>query len=358
MKRYILAMFTIALISMPASAIEDTWGAICVTGDGNQCDGGSDEEADESPIDRDLWIGDPDNYVTHMLDWDGEPGDICRIGWNMTFDPLVMYEFVTRTVPVSGSIGSGVHGVDLEVQCYVTDVVHNKPAPAGYPGNTSRQRCYVQEDDWNTLPEGDMVIDDDLWEASIYWRTQTIQFQTPTSARTGDHAVTLHAVQRWVVDGGVCVKENLTTNPNQDDVVKFTIWEEDSSVPNKGSDCSSDADIDGDDVCDSDDDDNCSGFWGHNPDQTDADGDGYGNVCDGDVNQNCLTEASDYSAIYGAIGDKESSGWDGETPPLTDSYDINVNDEVDADDDDAAFKMHNSGPGPSNDPNVDCEYEE
>ena len=52
-------------------------------------------------------------------------------------------------------------------------------------------------------------------------------------------------------------------------------------------------DTDGDGVVDTVD--NCIDVY--NTDQEDTDGDGHGNICDGDFDQSCLTNFSDLSAL-------------------------------------------------------------
>jgi len=297
-----------------------------------------------------------------MVDWDGDTGtgeDVCRIGWTFNFDPLVMYEFYPSIVP--GDIEAGVGGTDLEFKCESYDYSHYKNAPAGWAGNTSRIKCYIQEDDWDSSPEGDITVTADKWEASVYWKTQTITGSSDTSARTGDHAVTLQRAHKWNVVSGVCTK---STDANEvSGEVLFTIEEASSSVPNAGSDCSGDADIDGDDVCDSDDNDNCSGFWGHNPTQADTDEDGYGNMCDSDWDEDCALGASDLSAIanhYGDAADDTPYAWCGHgtctVSHYTQELDANDDGEIDSLDHYAAFKHYTTiGPSNGTSPSPSCE---
>lgn len=54
-------------------------------------------------------------------------------------------------------------------------------------------------------------------------------------------------------------------------------------------------DADSDGVCD--DDDNCLGV--NNPIQYDADWDGYGNICDNDIDNDCLVTVGDIGAVIG-----------------------------------------------------------
>ncbi len=74
------------------------------------------------------------------------------------------------------------------------------------------------------------------------------------------------------------------------------------------------------------------------PSQFDVDGDGYGNACDADVNQNGGVGLDDFSAIWLELGS---------TDPV---YDINCNGAVDLDDVYRAFgsdPRYESTPGPS-----------
>lgn len=64
-----------------------------------------------------------------------------------------------------------------------------------------------------------------------------------------------------------------------------------------GPDCSV-GDNDSDGICD--DDDNCLGI--NNPVQYDADFDGYGNICDYDVNNDCIVGITDITASIAAFG--------------------------------------------------------
>jgi hypothetical protein len=70
--------------------------------------------------------------------------------------------------------------------------------------------------------------------------------------------------------------------------------------------CPGDADSDG--ICD--DKDNCLGV--NNPIQYDADWDGYGNICDNDINNNCIVGVGDIGAVIAAFGN-----------PAPDAADVN-----------------------------------
>jgi hypothetical protein len=108
---------------------------------------------------------------------------------------------------------------------------------------------------------------------------------------------------------------------------------------NAGPTCPGDADSDG--VCDNDD--NCLGVA--NPAQYDADLDGYGNICDYDVNNDCNVGAGDISVVISSFG-----------APAPNPSDINeANGLVDAGDISAIIAGFGTGPiGPSGKPCAVC----
>jgi uncharacterized membrane protein len=80
--------------------------------------------------------------------------------------------------------------------------------------------------------------------------------------------------------------------------------------------CPADADSDG--VCDNVD--HCLGIA--NAAQNDADSDGYGNICDTDVDNNCVTGSSDISAVISAFGTPAPTPYDVDDNGVTGSSDI------------------------------------
>jgi len=62
-----------------------------------------------------------------------------------------------------------------------------------------------------------------------------------------------------------------------------------------------------------------------NPSQCDSDGDGYGNHCDGDLNNNTFTNAQDYILFRAQLGETS-------TPPTYNQADLNCNEFVNAQD--------------------------
>ncbi|MEO8444208.1 MAG: family 16 glycosylhydrolase [Gammaproteobacteria bacterium] len=96
------------------------------------------------------------------------------------------------------------------------------------------------------------------------------------------------------------------------------------------------ADTDGDGVPDPGD--NCSLV--PNPAQCDSDGDGYGNHCDGDLNNNGLTNAQDYILFRGQLGQPSVN-------PTYNQADLNCNGAVNSQDYVSFRGLLSSPPGPS-----------
>lgn len=109
--------------------------------------------------------------------------------------------------------------------------------------------------------------------------------------------------------------------------------------------CTSDLDSDG--VCDVPLDDNCSLV--SNPAQRDDDEDGYGNICDGDVNQDCNTGAPDISGVFGQLGG--AAPW---SPKNSGAFDVNEDGGVGAPDISSVFSKLALPPGPSVRACADC----
>lgn len=109
--------------------------------------------------------------------------------------------------------------------------------------------------------------------------------------------------------------------------------------------CFADDDLDG--VCDYYYFDNCLGVF--NPDQRDDDEDGYGNLCDTDVNQDCITGAPDLAAVFARLG--TSAPW---TPRRLGAYDVNSDGAVGAVDLSRTFSNLGLPPGPTTKVCADC----
>jgi len=109
--------------------------------------------------------------------------------------------------------------------------------------------------------------------------------------------------------------------------------------------CASDPDLDG--ACDSDGLDNCINIA--NAAQRDDDEDGYGNRCDFDHDQNCVTGATDLSATFANL--TAGAPW---TPPALGRFDVDENGAVGATDLSSVFSQLTSNPGPSSRPCADC----
>jgi len=101
--------------------------------------------------------------------------------------------------------------------------------------------------------------------------------------------------------------------------------------------------------------DNCSGFKGSNWTQADIDGDGYGNVCDSDVNGDCTVGAIDISGLTTHEGDTFVNNWCGhpnpddcQFGPHDDVYDVTGDLAVDEEDVNQAYD-HPGTIGPTED---------
>lgn len=77
-----------------------------------------------------------------------------------------------------------------------------------------------------------------------------------------------------------------------------------------------------------------------NPDQFDVDYDGYGNLCDADLNNNNVTNAQDYAIFRSRLGNSA-------TPPPYDIADLNGNGIVNAQDYAIFRTLLGAAPGPS-----------
>jgi hypothetical protein len=114
--------------------------------------------------------------------------------------------------------------------------------------------------------------------------------------------------------------------------------------------CSLDADSDG--VCDdpTSTSDNCTAVA--NAGQRDDDQDGYGNVCDSDVNQDCVAGTPDVGAVFNEFGAGPGNGWNGN--PAVAAFDLNVDDVVGTPDVGTAFNDFGIAPGPTSRTCADC----
>ena len=112
-----------------------------------------------------------------------------------------------------------------------------------------------------------------------------------------------------------------------------------------GSVCAVDADADG--ICDSDGSDNCTEKF--NPGQRDDDEDGYGNLCDWDINNDCVAGAPDLALVFSrAIA---AAPW---SPKSDGAYDITEDNVVGAPDLAQIFANTLAPPGPSSRACADC----
>jgi hypothetical protein len=87
-----------------------------------------------------------------------------------------------------------------------------------------------------------------------------------------------------------------------------------------------------------DDQDNC--INAANSSQVDSDNDGFGNLCDGDFNNNGVTNAQDYVLFKAAVGQPS-------TPPAYSQYDLNTNGFINTQDYVLFRSALGEAPGPS-----------
>ncbi len=135
--------------------------------------------------------------------------------------------------------------------------------------------------------------------------------------------IAYHFYEPWVVH-----LNSVGYEPLHDEM--WDVYYGDKLIP----DCSGSADSDADGICD--DIDNC--VTTANASQYDDDLDGYGNVCDADVNNDCLTDTDDQWMILDHV-------FEPRTGPS--KYDINEDLQVTNDDVNAMLALANSPPGPS-----------
>ncbi|MDP6980500.1 MAG: hypothetical protein QF570_18185 [Myxococcota bacterium] len=107
------------------------------------------------------------------------------------------------------------------------------------------------------------------------------------------------------------------------------------------------SDPDGDGACDSLGQDNCTAVA--NPGQRDDDEDGYGNICDWDVNQDCAIGGPDLAPTFARLFD--ASPW---VPKESGAYDINEDNVIGGPDLAAIFANTFGAPGPTSRACGDC----
>ena len=111
--------------------------------------------------------------------------------------------------------------------------------------------------------------------------------------------------------------------------------------------CPPGGDSDSDGVCNADGSDNCGNVA--NPGQRDNDEDGYGNICDWDVNQDCVGGGPDLLPIFqNALA---SAPW---APKKDGAFDVNEDNTVGGPDLLIVFQNSLNPPGPSTRACADC----
>lgn len=116
-----------------------------------------------------------------------------------------------------------------------------------------------------------------------------------------------------------------------------------------GQGCPRDDDADG--ICDvpthlSD---NCTALF--NPGQRDDDEDGYGNICDPDVTQDCAIGAPDISSTFATGLSFPFPPW---VPPSLGAYDVDENNAINTADINIIYSRSYETPGPSSRTCADC----
>ena len=111
--------------------------------------------------------------------------------------------------------------------------------------------------------------------------------------------------------------------------------------------CPPGGDPDADGLCDDQGLDNCTAIA--NPGQRDDDQDGYGNICDEDVNQDCIVGAPDVSGVFGQL--LQTSPW---VPVEAGRFDVTEDNIVGAPDLSQTFGRLLQQPGPSSRACADC----
>ena len=100
--------------------------------------------------------------------------------------------------------------------------------------------------------------------------------------------------------------------------------------------------------------DNCVGA--RNLDQKDTDGDGYGNLCDEDVNNDCLVGGPDVGLVFNEFGAGPGNDWHGDAQ--VERMDVNGDGAVGGDDLGQVFNAFGTRPGPTVRDCADCESED
>jgi len=167
MKRYILAMFATALISMPASAIEGPWGAICVTG--TDCEGATTEAVSGTITREDTDV--EDRKFDFKIDYVNDDADLCRYVFKISYDEAVTKDF-RATIALESGAGLG----DSKVNAVCGSGSNEAPSES-YPANDHRYLCRVEVVSGN--PGYKLPMNDETFDATI---TTEVWI---TKARTG-----------------------------------------------------------------------------------------------------------------------------------------------------------------------------